>query len=60
MKIKMTTGISGADFSLSPGDETDRFSTDEATRLIEAGFAVPVAGAAKERATKKAAPESRG
>jgi len=41
MKIKMTTGLSGPDYSLSPGDEWD-FPADEAGRLIAAGFAVPV------------------
>ena len=39
MTIKMTTSMSGADFSLKPGDETDRFSAKEERRLIKAGFA---------------------
>ena len=43
MKIKMLTGIAGTGFSLSPDDETVRFSDTEAARLIDAGFAVPVA-----------------
>lgn len=60
MKIKMTTGIAGIDFSLAPGDETDRFSDDEAARLVEAGFAVAVTPAPKaERAVKKPAAETR-
>jgi hypothetical protein len=42
MKIKMLTGIAGSDFSLSPGDETERFSATEAVRMIEAGIAAPV------------------
>ncbi|MBS7737934.1 MULTISPECIES: hypothetical protein [unclassified Chelatococcus] len=60
MKIKMLVGIAGTDFALSPDEETDRFSTKEATRMIEAGFAVPVADEKVERATKKPAPEKRG
>lgn len=39
MLLKMTAGLSGPDFSLSPGDERE-FETAEALRLIEAGFAV--------------------
>jgi hypothetical protein len=42
MKVRMLTSIAGVDFSLSPGDETERFSDDEAARFIAAGFAVPV------------------
>lgn len=41
MLIKMTVGLSGPAYCLSPGDERD-FPQDEAVRLIEAGFAVPV------------------
>ncbi|PTD19907.1 hypothetical protein CV103_12010 [Sphingomonas fennica] len=59
MKIKMLTSISGQDFALSPDDETDRFTTSEATRLIDAGYAVPVADKATEKAVKTAAPEKR-
>lgn len=63
MKIRMMQGISGADFSLSPGDETERFSDDEAGRLIAAGVAEAVAASAapkRERATKKRPAETRG
>ncbi|MBS7696264.1 hypothetical protein [Chelatococcus sp. YT9] len=61
MKIKMLVGIAGTDFALSPNEETDRFSTKEATRMIDAGMAVPVKDDEKvERATKKPAPEKRG
>ncbi|CAH1672028.1 hypothetical protein [Chelatococcus asaccharovorans] len=60
MKIKMLVGIAGTDFALSPNEETDRFSTKEATRMIEAGMAVPAAEDKAERATKKPAPEKRG
>lgn len=59
MKIKLLTGFAGADFSLSPGDETDRFSDGEAVRMIEAGYAVPVAGDEAETATKPPAAETR-
>jgi len=60
MRIRMLTGISGADFNLVPKEETDRFSDAEAIRLIESGQAVPVADAPVERAAKAPAPEKRG
>jgi hypothetical protein len=43
MKIKMLTSIAGADFALSPGAETERFSEAEAGRLVAAGYAEEVA-----------------
>lgn len=60
MKIKMLTSIAGADFTLSVGDETDRFSGDEAQRMLDAGFAVPVSEVKVERAVKSPAVEKRG
>lgn len=42
MKLRILGSIAGADFSLNPGDVTERFSTAEAIRLIAAGEAVPV------------------
>jgi hypothetical protein len=42
MKIRMLTGLSGPEISLSPKDETDQFDDVEAQRLIDAGFAEPV------------------
>lgn len=59
MKIKMLTSLAGDDFALAPGDETERFETDEARRLIKAGYAVPVVADKTERATKSPAPEKR-
>ncbi|HWM82951.1 MAG TPA: hypothetical protein VNQ56_12895 [Pseudolabrys sp.] len=41
MKIRMLVSMAGADFALSVGDETERFSKSEAIRMIEAGYAVP-------------------
>lgn len=41
MKIRMLVSMAGADFALSVGDETERFSDGEAIRMIEAGYAVP-------------------
>ncbi|NEJ73794.1 hypothetical protein GR197_25175 [Rhizobium phaseoli] len=38
MLLKMTAGLSGPEFNLSPGDEYE-FEDDEADRLIAAGFA---------------------
>lgn len=51
MRIRMAVGLSGTAFCLSPGDEHD-FEQAEAIRLIEAGFAVPVGEAPKEKAIK--------
>lgn len=69
MKIKMLTGMSGPEISLSPGDphECDDL---EAERLIRAGFAESAEGklpsgglpdkpAKPERATKKPPAETR-
>lgn len=60
MKLKMLVSMSGADFALSPGDETERFSVDEAARMIESGYAIPVAEEERETTTKKRAAEKRG
>ncbi|KQN37012.1 hypothetical protein ASG37_04955 [Sphingomonas sp. Leaf407] len=38
MQIKMTAGLSGPDYSLSPGDSVP-FDDVEGQRLIDAGFA---------------------
>ncbi|WP_100961056.1 hypothetical protein [Bosea sp. FBZP-16] len=42
MLVKMLVGISGPFYTLDPGDEF-HFPDDEASRLVEAGFAVTVA-----------------
>lgn len=34
MLVRALVSIAGADFSLAPGDETDRFSPAEAMRLV--------------------------
>lgn len=60
MEIKMLIGLSGKDFSLSPGETSSRFSSKEAKRLIDAGYAVPVSAPPREKAVKKSAPEKRG
>lgn len=60
MKIKMLVSLAGADFALSPQEETDRFGDVEAQRLVEAGYAVPVADETVERAVKPRAAEKRG
>lgn len=59
MQIRMLTGIAGADFSLSPGDVTDRFSAAEAGRMIAAGFAEAAGAAPVERAVDAPAVEKR-
>lgn len=60
MKIRMLVGLAGTDFSLSPNEETSRFDSKEATRLVEAGYAVPVEERETERAVKPRANEKRG
>ena len=59
MKIKMTCSMVSGNFSLNAGEETERFDNDEAIRIIEAGFAVPVDQKPIERAVKKPAEEKR-
>jgi hypothetical protein len=51
MQVKMLVCLAGARIMLNPGDEAE-FADDEAIRLIDAGFAVPVAPKI-ERAVKK-------
>lgn len=41
MKLRMLVGLSGNEYSLSPGDERD-FPDAEAGRLIDAGYAEAV------------------
>lgn len=60
MRLRMLTGMAGGDFSLSPGEETERFTGDEAQRLIQAGFAAPVAERKTERAVRRPVKERRG
>lgn len=59
MKIKMLVSMAGADFALGVHDETDRFSQAEAVRLIEAGYAVPLAERRAEQTVKSDARETR-
>ena len=59
MKLKMLVSLAGTDFALSPNEETERFSGDEARSLVDAGIAVPVAGTRIERAVKSPAVEKR-
>ena len=51
----MLTSMAGTDFTLNVGEETERFDGEEATSLINAGYAVPVADAPAEKALKKTA-----
>jgi hypothetical protein len=59
MLIRMMVGLSGNEYSLGPGDQRD-FPQDEAIRLVEAGYAVPVAEHETERAVAAPAAEKRG
>lgn len=45
MRIRALVHIAGADFALGPGDETDRFTDDEAMRLVKKNAAVLVSAA---------------
>lgn len=58
MEIRFLVGLSGNEYSLGPGDERD-FPDNEAIRLIEAGFAVPVVEGRAEHAVKGAPAERR-
>ncbi len=58
MRVRMLTGLSGPAYSLARGDERE-FSDAEAIRLVEAGYAVPVADTGRETATRPAPPEKR-
>ena len=40
MKLRMLVHVAGAGFDLAPGDVTERFSGEEARRLIVSGAAV--------------------
>lgn len=58
MLVRMLTGLSGPAYSLARGDERE-FPDAEAIRLIDAGYAVPVAGQPGEQAVKPPAAETR-
>ena len=53
MKIKLLVSFAGVDFALDAGAVTDRFPDAEAIRMIEAGYAAPVAEGPVETATRK-------
>jgi hypothetical protein len=56
--IRMLVGLSGSEYSLGPGDERD-FPDAEAIRIVQAGFAVPVAEQLVEKAVKRPVVERR-
>lgn len=59
MKVRMLVGLSGPAINLIPGDEAE-FEQAEALRHIQAGNAIPIAEAKRERAVKaKPAAEAR-
>lgn len=58
MKIKMRVHFAGPDFSAAPGDEIER-EDSEAIRLIDKGYAVPMAALPVEHAVQAQAPEVR-
>lgn len=53
MRLRMLIGISGTDFTLDPGAETDRFGDKEGKRLIEAGYAEKAPPIEKKKAESK-------
>lgn len=44
MKIRMLVSVAGVDFALAPGEVTERFGDEDAVRLVQADFAVVIAG----------------
>lgn len=52
MKIRMLVSFAGSGFSVAPGDEIER-PDDEAIRLVEKGYAVPVSRARIETTDQK-------
>lgn len=48
MQVEMLVGLSGPTYTLDPGDRRE-FPQDEAVRLIEAGYAIPVSERQIER-----------
>lgn len=59
MLVKMLASFAGTGVDWPSGSEQD-LPTDEAKRLIDAGFAVPVAAVKAERAVAKPVAEKRG
>jgi hypothetical protein len=59
MLVRMLVGLSGPAYLLQPGDKKD-FPRDEALRLVEARYAVPVADHKIERAVAVPVTEKRG
>jgi hypothetical protein len=59
MNIRLLVGLAGNEYSLAPGDERE-FPEKEAVRLIDAGYAVPVAEEKIERAVALPVFERRG
>jgi len=53
MKIKMLTSMTGPTVQRNRGDEID-VADAEATRLVEAGFAVPVRNEQRETTVRQA------
>ncbi len=59
MKIKMLVSMAGNGFALSVGEDTERFSATEASRIVAAGYAIPVAAPVVERAIASPTQERR-
>ena len=55
----MTVGLHGPTLALEPGDEYVNCDPAEAKRLVAAGFAIPIAEIAVERAVAKPVIEQR-
>lgn len=53
MKIRMIQCLSGPEFTLNPGEETDRFDKVAAGRLVAAGIAEVVGKAPAKKAPAK-------
>jgi hypothetical protein len=55
MRVRIIQCLSGPEFTLNPGDETERFGDAEAKRLISAGIAEVVGKAPPKKAAAKPA-----
>ncbi|MFG1184374.1 hypothetical protein [Xanthobacter aminoxidans] len=47
MKVRMLVSMAGVGFALAPGEVTERFGDEEATRLVLADYAVVIASSAE-------------
>ncbi len=59
MRLRLLTDFAGVGFNIACGEVTERFTGEEAQRIIAAGYAVPATEDVIERAVAAPAPEHR-